>query len=195
MRLPLLIAAAALLMPQHAGASLLTFTATGTFGAAVPDSFFTPTPPVVREWTLQFSLDNLPPVTPDVDTFSVTPINFHYTVGGVDLGLTPSNIYFYDAANFGMFLVEFDLQDFLAFSGPVMFTGTLANPILHPGVFVDDGSGGSSADGIFVSDTNWQSLAGTVVTVSPEPSAIQLTALAVMAILWFGRVRSRKRSC
>lgn len=104
-------------------------------------------------------------------------------MNAVDLGLTPTALYFYDDFNFGMFTVEFDPQNFMGFSGPTMFSGSLSAPVMLAGIFVDDNSATSSGDGVFVADVNRQSLDGSFVYVVPEPSTIVLASFGMAWLL------------
>lgn len=191
MRLALLLIPALLLVPSGK-ANLINYSATGVFGASVPNSSFTPAPPATRTWSVAFSADDGSAVALDLHTFAVTPIHFVYTVNSVDLGLTPSNIYFYDSANWGMFTIEFDADDALSFSGPVLFSGDVSDPTLLKGTFVDDGVGGS-VDGVFVGNTNFQSLNGVVLLAAPEPAPAALVAFGTFALVGWRRLRGRPR--
>jgi hypothetical protein len=152
-----------------------------------------------QAWSLSFTVDVTPVVVAASDGISVPFSDFLYTLGGSNTGLTPSEIDFLDGApvDNGMFTVFFDDNDFMAFTGPRMFSGTLANPTMLAGVF-EDTIPPFSPFGIFADTSGFgvnsfvQELTGTIVTASavPEPSSFFLLIGGGLALAALRRRRA-----
>lgn len=193
-----LISILALAAPAFAGT--ITYSVVGTYSAGMSTNtldghpFTAPSAP----WTLTFTVDQNPaPLSVGAFSFTVPFSGLTYTLNGSDTGLSSSvsSIAFYPLANFGMFDVNFTgVNNYFGFTGPQMFTGTLAAPTMLTGSFLDNNSGGSSTDGVFLNGTNLESLNGAVATGTlnavPEPSTVVMLLGGALALAALRRRRA-----
>lgn len=161
-----------LALPFTIHAGTVTYSASGVFGPTAPVSFFTAPN---QTWAFTFAVDVNPSVTLTVDSDGFNPAytGFVYRLNGVDLGLTPAVISFWESASDGMFGVDFGANNRLSLIGEQMFTGALTAPTMRYGVFV---STTGEFDYLMVDDVKYGSLAGTVVYATPEPGSLLLMA-------------------
>ncbi len=162
------------------------YTASGIFDPTVPASFFTaPSQP----WSITFNTDTNPaPISNTATEFTVPFTGFIYTLNGVNLGLTPSEIIFYAASEGGGFVVDITVIDQFSFTAPQMYIGSTGAPTMLYGTFVSvpHDLNYLMVDGNFVG-----SLEGTTIYATPEPGTVALAAGGILGLVAAHRRRRR----
>lgn len=177
-----------LLLASGLSASPLLLTADGTFSSTTPTSSFTA---ASEPWSLSFQVDSNPAVLGSdagID-FDTSFTNFAYTLNGSPVALTPANIQFYNANQFGGINVCFspactensDPTNGLEIEGPQLYTGSETSPTIVPGTY------DTSFLEAFV-DTNAYEMDNSAITISaissvPEPRTLFLMILAALGLV------------
>jgi hypothetical protein len=170
-----------LLAAAPASADPLRFTASGTYNAVTPVSFFTAPN---ATWSMSFIFDSTPvPLLPELGQyFSVPFSNFSVTLDGAVLPVVPVAISFYNGTtNSGgadmFFNALSDPAQGFEFYGPQVYTGDEFNPTIVPGVY-DTFLAGGDGFSILVNGTRIdQGQSQFVIAAVPLPPAL---------LLWFG---------
>ena len=162
-------------------AGTLDVNASGTFSPTdTADTFVTPG----GTFDISFLVDSNPVLSTSDYTsvsFDVPVSSFTYTLDGVPVSVTPTEITFDTLANGGGFALQFPTAEFI-FSGDQMFSGLTLAPVFSTGKYSE------SWELIDVLGPNFDSGTGPV-TVTPEPSFLPILLCGGLAVLAF---RSRK---
>ncbi len=131
-----------LLLTASLSASTITISDSGTFSSRTASSTFSAPD---ETWSLSFVVDSAPHVS-NVNPgnyFDVAFSDFHYFLDGSPVAITPADIRFFNASQFGMFEICFTVScsffnnptDGFAFVGPQMYTGLESEPTILTGTF------------------------------------------------------------
>jgi hypothetical protein len=186
--------AVALVFAGSLSASNITIGAGGTFTAATGTSTFSAPD---ETWSFSFAVDPQPAVSnasPD-NYFDVAFTDFNYSLNNSPVTITPVDIRFFSASQFGGFNICFitacsffdDPANGLEFEGPQMYQGSTSTPTMLVGdftaAFVDE-----FADSIEYNQPSHQAI---MATATPEPSVIWPCVTAFLLALAGQRARQR----
>src|SRR5436309_1534127 len=118
MRSLMLTLVVGLFFSPAANASLVHYSAFGTFDASVPVTSvggFGYTAPS-QTWSFAFDIDENPLVDSSGGAFDAPFLNWAYLLSGSDTGLTPTDIQFFCICSGGMFEIDFDDLNFIGFT-------------------------------------------------------------------------------
>jgi hypothetical protein len=154
-------------------------------------------------WSISFIADDHPdPLVVTGAGFDVLFSNFNYSLGGTAISVTPEIRFF--SSDFGGMLdisfvssaeVDMDPVTGLSFTGPAIFTGATALPVLEAGSYTATG-------GVFwVASSAVQTLSGTTVVVAgtlsdtavPEPGTVFELAGAGLCFAAYAVMRGARR--
>ncbi len=196
-----LLAATCAAAALAAEAAPLSVTASGTWDASVPVSFFTAPG---QTWSLRFVVDSDPTLVPVPDFSQIglytTPLftDFEFRLGGVAIAQSATYTSFYNAGNGGGLDVYFNDQadpssivSALSFFGPQMYSGDELDPTILPGVY--DTFGPPSGGFIVVVDGVRFDLGSEQIVIAavPAPPSVLLAAAALALLGTSGRPRRR----
>jgi hypothetical protein len=190
----LLLSAIAVATCGVASSSSLYVSTSGVFSSSdTADALVSPN----KQFTLQFVVDSNPtPLNGTVTSlgFDVPIIGFSYSLNGILIAATPSEIRFSTLANGGLFDVIFgsglNAAEF-SFAGGQMFSGSTSTPVLSVNTYSI--SSWTYSDPLNY-DIQTPASLSVAVTATPEPSCLLLFlcggfALLTVSLQQFIRVR------
>jgi hypothetical protein len=187
----LLVAFALCLIPAHAG--VILYSDSGTFSSSTPSSEYSGPS---TSWAFSFQADINPTVLSFGNGgFDFAFSDFTYFLNGSPVGIVPTSIRFFTAANGGGFFICLGAQPCgngvfpnglgTGFSAPQLYSGSNSAPTLLPGPFT------SLPFNVVVNSITYGQANTTLQATAPEPSTFVVLAVGLLALVG-RRVDSRR---
>jgi hypothetical protein len=182
---------------QIAVAGPLLVAAAGTYASLTPVSFFTAP---LETWSLSFLIDSNPTSSSSSfgDFFTPAFSDFTYSLNGSPVAITPNQIMFRSVPANTPFILSFAVcwnttcpggtTEGMAFDTSQLYTGSEFSPMIVPGVyatsefFIDHGS------------SYLEPNTSLIIANAPEPSALLLSAIGLVALAGVAHARYRAAS-
>lgn len=180
---------------QILAADTLLVSASGTYSSSTPVSFFTAPD---ATWSLSFVIQNNPSVSNASfgAGFSPSFTDFSYSLNGSPLAITPDDVRFWHVPVNTPFILGLSIcwnsscvggtDEGIAFDTSQLYSGSELSPAIVPGVY--------ATSEFFIDDGPSFGEPNTVLTISPEPSTLLLSAmgLGILAAVARGRALERR---
>ena len=189
-------------IPHFLAATPLLVSAAGTYDSGTPVTFFTAPD---ATWSLSFEVD----ITPFIGfssagvVFSPAVTFFNYSLNGVPLGMTPSQITFWSvpADTSSMLSLGICWEGFcgeeidygLAFDADQLYTGPESSPTIVRGVYPTSGFTVEDGPNTYGEPNTTLTITDAPPTNAPEPSGLLLGVIGLVGLAVFAHVRYRQQ--